>query len=203
MARITASQISLMKQLFAQVGAIDSTWITGDIPVDQIGGATNWFTDLFDTRIAVVGPTLVTTQGQAAEAAAVAAQATADLAYARTVKQSGCVHIAATQTMVADGYINDLTASITVTETTDFMVHMDLGVGLDTGEHLLCYLEVDGANDAVFTDAYAVGAAARFTSSQSWKLTFAPGTHVLKLWGVVSGPLDIYSHCSTLSWWQL
>ena len=51
MARLTASQISLMKQFFAQIGAVDSTWILGDIPVDQIGGASSWFTESFDSRL--------------------------------------------------------------------------------------------------------------------------------------------------------
>ena len=51
MARITASQISLMKQLFAQIGAVDSSWLVGDIPLDQLGGTTNWFTESFDARL--------------------------------------------------------------------------------------------------------------------------------------------------------
>lgn len=203
MPRLTASQISLMKQFFAQIGAVDASWILGDIPVDQIGGAGSWFTESFDTRLAVMSPTIITDQ-------ATTAQATADSALAAIAALtfiSGQVLHTSNQTISAASPNYDditlLTTDFDLDAEKTFMFSVVVGAELDAGEILRVFLDVDGATETCYIDVYSAGAA-RQQATQLWRVTLAAGTHTVKAKArTAAGSPVIYANSSSMSWWQV
>lgn len=205
MARLTASQISLMKQFFAQIGAVDSSWILGDIPVDQIGGAGSWFTDSFDARLAVKAPSIVTTQATAAETAAAAANA----ALLARVTNSGQVSTSALQviTAVSPAFddVTDLTTPINLTAATTIVFCASICAVVAAPASALVYLDVDGTAETVYGNASTdVGTLTQHVV-QTWRLALGAGAHTVKVKARIAGAgsVTLAKERSTLTWWQV
>lgn len=207
MARLTAAQISLMKQFFAQIGAVDSSWLVGDIDVSKIDGKDNWFTALFDTRLTAQAPALETDQATDAATAAAAAQVTADQALAAVGAlsfQSGSAYLAADQSITL-GTLEDITG-LTATFTLDLdgviLVSASVCSQLLAADSLDICLDVDGATETVYANSYSAGNTVQ-QLSQTWRLALAAGEHTIKVQArkAAGSPL-LYKEATSFTWWQ-
>lgn len=199
MARISASQIALLKQLFTQIGS--------SIEVDQVNGADNWFVNFFNA----LGPSLVTDQGTAAAAAAAAAQVSADAAQADATsaltklasRQAGVVGIDADQTISTPYDIAGLVATVTVSEEVVFLVRADVNVEYSAGAKFYLKLNLDGVTNALYRYYESAGAASD-RCVYTWAVTVPAGTHTINLWGVsLVADTVVKVKDTQMSWWQV